>query len=123
MIVKISDELYETYKKMNPVNPEKAIERQLENFKEVRPESRIFIFNNKERGELERLLGKSFDTAADVIKQIKLALAVRLDGVELEASPDTLSVMAQQAKFEGRDAKEYTKHKLEESLSIAVNGW
>lgn len=124
MIIKINDELYEQYQKMaTNGDVEKTIEFQLKTFADVKPGSRIWVLSNKERVQIEKLLGKSIDTGADLIKELTKALKVRVDGVELEVSPDTLALLHAQAKFEGADEKAFTKQKLEESLSLAVNGW
>lgn len=82
----ISDELYAKYVEMNPQNPHKAIQKQLERFSEVKPSSRAIVVTGDELSEIQRAAEREVVTAKDVLKLVREALKVKSEDVEVALS-------------------------------------
>lgn len=120
---KLSDQAYAKYREHNPKDPEAAMSTQLVRFQEVKPTSRIVIIPEKERQELETLFDRFLDTGADVVAQCKRALTMKIQGVELQLSPDQMERIKLMAEFEGKDFKQFLSEKMQDSVQLTLNGY
>lgn len=120
---KVQDVAYKKYTEYNTKDPEAAMGLQLVRFQEVKPSSRIIIIGEKERVELETLFDRFLDTGQDVITQCKRALTMKIEGVELQLSPDQMERIKLMAEFEGKDFKLFLAEKLKDAVKLTLEGY
>lgn len=119
---KVNDVAYTKYREYNK-DAEAAMAQQLLRFQEVKPTSRIVIVPEKERAELELLFDRFLDTAADLVVQVKKALTMKIEGIELQLTPVQMERIKHMAEFEGKDFKIFLKDKMTEAVQLTLDGY
>lgn len=119
---KVQDAAYKKYTEYNK-DPELAMAQQLVRFQEVKPTSRIIIVGEKDRQELELLFDRFLETSPDLVAQVKRALTMKIEGIDLQLSPDQMERIKQQAEFEGKDFKVYLAEKMKEAVKLTLDGY
>lgn len=120
---KVNDATYKKYVSYNEKDPEVAMSQQLLRFQEVKPSSRIVIIPEKERVELETLFDRFLDSAQDLVAQVKRALTMKIEGIELQLSPDQMERIKHMAEFEGKDFKTFLAEKMREAVKLTLDGY
>ncbi len=120
--LKVQDAVYTKYREYNK-DVEAAISQQLLRFQEVKPTSRIIVVAEKERQELELLFDRFLDSGKDLLEQVKRALTMKIEGVELQLSPDQMERIKLMAEFEGKDFKLFLKEKLQDAVKLTLDGY
>jgi hypothetical protein len=113
----ISDELYAKYVEMNPQNPHKAIQKQLERFQEVKPSSRAIVITGDELSEMQRAAEREVVTSKDVLKLVQEALKVKSEDVEVALSEGQRNRLREEAKFWGQEPGAYASRMLKEAMA------
>jgi hypothetical protein len=114
--ITISDELYAKYVAMNPQNPHKAIQKQLDRFSEVTPGLRAIVLSGDDLSELQRLAQKSVETPKEVVKLVGDALTIQNEGVEVQISEGQRARLRQEASFWGQDPGKYASDALKTAM-------
>lgn len=115
--ISIPDEVYAKYVGMNPQNPHKAIQKQLERFAEVTPSSRVVIITGDDLSEIQRAAERSVETPKDVVKLVQEALKVKSEDVEVSLSEGQRNRLRAEAQFWGKSPGEYASAKLKEVMA------
>jgi hypothetical protein len=121
--LEIPDAVYKIYQKHSPGDPEKAILANIRAFAEVSKDDRVLLVGNKDRQDIEVLLERNLVRPSELVAYLREALKVRLDGVEVTANPDLLQLLHAQADFDGRPYKEFAKDRLDQAVSLAIQGY
>lgn len=120
--IRIPDETFEIYKKMNPGVPTKAIEGQLERFKGVHINDRVLILTSEERKEIEKLRSGPLETAKDLIKWVRNLVTANVGGVEIPLKDGQRKKLEGEARFYKQDPKDYAEKTLRMVLDHALGG-
>ena len=115
--ISVPDEVYAKYVGMNPQNPHKAIQKQLERFQEVTPGSRVIIVTGDDLSEIQRAAERSVETPADVVKLVREALKVKSEDVEVSLSEGQRNRLRAEAQFWGKTPGEYASNALKEAVA------
>jgi hypothetical protein len=117
LTITLSDDLYSKYVAMNPQNPQKAIQKQLDRFSEVTPGLRAIVITGDTLSELQRAAQKSVETPAEVLKLVKDALTVEKEGVEVQFSDGQRARLRQEAIFWNQDPGKFASDALRTAMS------
>lgn len=122
LTLKVTDDTFEHYAQYNKADPKAAMVAQLSRFRGVDPSSRVLVLPKAEREELEILLGIPLESAKELVSVVKRLLSVKLGPVEVEATPDQVYRLEDQARFMGLEPSDYLKLRAKESIEYAAGG-
>jgi hypothetical protein len=115
--ISVPDEIYAKYVGMNPQNPHKAIQKQLERFSDVRPGDRAIVVTGDDLSEVQRAAQRSVETPKDIVKLIEEALKVKSEDVEVSLTEGQRNRLRAEASFWGKAPGEYASNALKEAMA------
>jgi hypothetical protein len=118
LTIKISDELYEKYGKLNPQNPRYAIEKTLEKYSEAGYSSKVLVVTGEPLKDLQVSVGQ-IDSAEELAEAVKRALSVRVDGIEVPLTEGQRKRLESNAKFYNQPQDEYAVSLIVRALQSA----
>jgi hypothetical protein len=120
--IKINDDTYLKYAEMDKNSPQRAIERQIERFKNVPLDKRTLVISDEVRVEIEKLFGH--DVAENFPKFLEWLKRMGTIQVEpdsfLELAPEVMVRLKAEADFYKKTTKDYLKEKL---MNIIRKQW
>jgi hypothetical protein len=119
--ITISDEAYQAYEKFaarKRISMDQALSGRLDAFADCEAVKGLF-FNDAERQELERIAGRNFSSAREVIEAVCRALTVKVGGVEV-AIPAEMAARLK-SRCQERNFEKWLADLISEKLSEYVN--
>ena len=114
--VRVSDDTYSAYQKMNPQAPAKAMEAQLDRFASVTPADRALFLSQAERKEVEQLLESTFVDGADLVKRIKRMVSIEVAGEPVVLSEGQRKRLSDEARYWTKDPGKHAKERVSRLL-------
>ena len=118
--IKLSDNTYEKYGKINPQNPRIEVERIAERFAGFPVSSKHVFLTGEVLSSIQKLLGASVDTPEGLEALIKKAVSVKVDGVDVPLTPSQLKGVQDNAAFYKQDPAKYAEQKIKQGLVSAL---
>jgi len=117
----LKDETLETYAKREPDHPAKALEAQLERFKDIEQTDRALLFSPEGRRALEGLFGAPIPDEKTLIEHVKRLSTFQLGKVKVTISASQAARAASNAKFFNRSVEEEIR-RVAEAAKLAAFG-
>lgn len=118
--VHIPDSVWEDYAEYNANAPEAAMKQQLIRFAKVNPTQRVLVVPSAQRVELEALVGQQVETVDELVAHIRRLCVVSVGGAEVPVSKNQMIRLNEQARFFGKDPKEYLREQALNALAYAM---
>lgn len=122
LTLRVKDETHLKYAEHDPNNPSRAMERQLERFKEFSPTDRAVILSNEERKALEEMRGLSFESGAELVEWVKRLKSYEVEGIAIPLSEGQLKRAHYLSEKTSFSLKEWLERKVKDSVSITLLG-
>jgi hypothetical protein len=121
----VPDELYEGYlrqAKNLPVKADMLMVKALQQLAGVIPDDRAILLQGDERRAIEEVFQTTVDSAADLVRKVRLASAVKIGEVSRPLTPGEASMLASQAGFHGQSVEAYVKTSVDKVMEQLLNG-
>lgn len=119
----IPDEVFEKYKAMGG-GAEVMMVEQLVKYQGVSPRQRGLMFTHKQRQDLEGLLNTHIESPEQLMKPIREALSVKVQGVEVTLDAATIGRIKQEATWTPTMTfDELFKMKIRQGVDLATQGY
>lgn len=113
----IPDELYEVFVKQSPQNPHKAIVKHLDKFKDFKFSDRAIVLSGDELSEVQRAAGKTVETPAELLKLVKEALSIDVEGMKIKLTEGQRTRLQHMATFFNQPVEAYGAEKVRKALA------
>lgn len=117
--LRLPDETLTKYQGYNQASPAKAMEKQLEKFKEFSPNERVLLLSSMERQDLEKLVGLPFENGEALVTWAKKLLTANIEGVEVTLDEGQRKRLQSEAGFYKKDPTEWIKGRITGALRRA----
>jgi hypothetical protein len=118
--IKIPDETYEKYGRLNPANPRYAVERVVEKFVDAGYSSKTVVLSGELLNRLQQLLGTTVDTPESLEELIRKAVSVKVDGVDVPLTPSQRKAIADSSAFFKQEPAKFAEQKIKQGLVAAL---
>ena len=120
--IRIKDDTHLQYAGYDGNSPQRAIERQVERFKDFSPTDRALLLSHKERRDLEALYGTPIDSGRQIVEWVTRLKGMDIEGLTFFLSPPQVKRVEDWAFKSGRPLKEWLKWKLQEGINYILMG-
>lgn len=118
--IQVPDSVWEEYAEYNPDSPQTSMKQQLIRFAGVNPAQRCLLIPAAQRVELESLIGQQVETADELVSHIRRLCTVTVGGAEVPVTKGQMQRLNEQARFHGKDPREYLVQQAKDALSYAM---
>lgn len=119
----VPDETYQKYTEAAPGKARELILKAIDSYAGAPPGARQLVFSREEIGELEKVTGKTVETAHELIDLLKRLSTMKVDTVEVSITARQAKALEAQAGFWRKPVPEYLKEKAAAGLKAQLGGY
>jgi hypothetical protein len=118
--IKVSDEVYEKFGRLNSQNPRHAIEKTLERFADTGHVGKVVVVTGEVLSQLQTILGGTIDTPEALLEKVKATATFRADGAEVIINGYQKAIIEKGALANKVTPEEFLSRKVKQGLTLVL---